>query len=363
MKGVMTVINFKQNVLMNSNPSYLGGSEVETGIDTAYTDLLECMVSLEQSFFDINRDQMVSLHHGIVAESSEIIMEGFKDMVHSAVEWFKKLIQKIGDFFKKAFLSINSYIADFKKFISKNKEYLESLNPDFKMYGFKYTINANLPNISPIEKVVDDYMRDIGKLDKMTEAEVEKDRDNFNKDDFLDKLRGQVIGKGPVQASEFSDVTKKSFRDGSLEEIEFTVDKSRLQQSIDSYESLNNEYNEAVKMRNKTLTLLDAIKRFFEKGASITYTGDKKKIGVRGISIEDNKMMHGETITYDDNGNNSAIISKYFNMKFHQSKVVSSILTTASTEKVNALKEQLKQERVLIRKAMSQGNKKKEGDN
>lgn len=356
------MINFKQNVLMNPNPSYLGGSEIETGIDTAYTDLLECMVSLEQSFFDINKDQMMSLHHGIVAESSEIIMEGFKDMMHSAVEWFKKLIHKIGDFFKKAFLSINSYIGDFKKFISKNKKYLEGLNPDFTMYGFNYTISESVPNISPIEKVVDDYMRDINKLDKMSEADVEKDRDSFNKDEFLDKLRGQVIGKGPVQASEFSEETKKSFRGGTLEETQFTVDKARLQQSIDSYEKLNKEYNDAVKLKNKTLTLLDAIKRFFEKGATITYSGDKKQIGVRGISIEDNKMMRGETVTYNDTGHNSTVISKYFNMKFHQSKVVSSILTTASTEKVNALKDQLKQERVLIRKAMSQSNKKKEGD-
>lgn len=355
------MIDFKTNILLNENPSTRLVTEAESGYDNAYTDFLECMVSLEEEFFEINKDHYISMHHGIVSESSEIVMEGAKDMMHSAAEFFKKMIKKITTFFANAMRTINSYLGDFSKFIKKHGDSIKELEPDFDIYGYKFTID-NAPDLQPVQNIVDSYMRDLSGLEKKTKEDIEKERDNFSRDANIAELRGKVLRvSNSINGDKYREEVRKHFRNDKDDTESLHIDKARLREAVDSYNDLNNQYKEASKMKNKTIVLLNNLKDFFEKGAQVNYSGNTKKIQTKEISIEDNKLKTGNVGgNYKNDFATSEIISKYFNMKYQEAKIISSIVSVVATEKVVALKDSLKQEREIVRGSMKGNNAKKD---
>jgi hypothetical protein len=271
------------------------------------------------------------------------------------------MIKRITTFFANIMRTINSYLGDFSKFIKKHGDKIKELEPDFTIYGYNYTIN-DAPDLRPVQDIVDSYMRDLSGLEKKTKEDIIKERDKFNKDDNIARIRGQVLKTNKsFNGDRYREEVRKHFRDGKEDTVDMHIDNSRLVKAVDSYKDLQKQYNDASKMKDRTIVLLNSLKDFFEKGAQVNYSGEIRKIQAKEISIEDNKLKTGNVGSeYKNDYKTSEVVSEYFNMKYSEAKIISSIVSIVATEKVTALKDSLKQEREIVRGSMKGKNMKKD---
>lgn len=355
---------FKFNNIFSSKP-VVETTRVQNEMDDfdMTQSYLESVLILEDEYTSINVEHYQVTHMAMKENNIDILTEGLGDILRSIVKFFANLLEKFKGFMKKAFMIINAYIGDFGKFLDKYKDQLGKLNPDFTIKGFEYTINSDIPKIDKIKNIIDDYNTELNNVDKLTKAKIIKQREEYTSSNYLDKVRGYIIGTGgDVSSDEYVDECKKVYRKNQSDEQEIHVDKSYLSTVLSQYSSLSKLYTDITKERDKTILMIDQMKNFFQNGASVYYKGQSKTIGAykMNTSSTSNQITKGDKIERGYEVGKMEILNTFFNYKFAQSKSLGVISITAMVEKVNAIKEQMKLMRVIVRKSMF--NEKKESN-
>lgn len=318
--------------------------------------LLDIEYILEDTYFDINRDHMTAVHIGIKSNNSNILQEGFNDFINSAVEFFKKMIAKFTDFMKRVFMYLNAYIGDFEKFIKRHHKALSVKYPDFTIQGYKFTIDNNLPNTSLIDEMISEYNSEISNVSSMTKAEIVKKRTDTMGVKNMNKIRGQLLNISEnIEKDDFSDKVKNIFRDGDSTTDMITVNHDLLNDILNNYSNLVKQFKDAKKQKDKMISLLENIKSFFEKSASLQYIEGKKSIVANNIEVNSNKnsISKSGSSTVDHSPDTLVLYNTYFNFKFAYAKELSSMCVTIMSEKVSAMKEELKQCKDIVRRCIS----------
>ena len=315
--------------------------------------LLESLIELEDSFFTITRDHMVATHMYLKDENVEILEEGFKDFYNAAVEFFEKLLKKFKEFMSKVFMYIQSWIGGFDKFLSKYKDKLGNLNPDFSIRGYDYTFDSSVPQLNVIQIIINDYNSELSNLKNISKADITKEREEFTSEEYLAKMRAYILGaSSPVYPDEFVEEARKVFRGGMTDDKEIKVTKSVLNKAVEDYAELKKTFNECVRQRDKTIILIESLKEFFKKSGSVHYKGRDTKV-IHTYRIEPKKdqgtIYRDEKIETTYSADNLEKINLFYDFKWKQAKEIGFMAVTAMTEKVNALKEALKQNEKIIR--------------
>ena len=289
----------------------------------------------------------------------EILQESFSDFIHSVISFFKNLLDKFKEFMKRIFMIIYAYLGDFEKFLDKYKEHLRGLDPKFTIKGFKYTFKSNIPNLDIIDNIINSYNSELNDIDNMTKDKIIEEREKFMATSNLNKIRANIIGiSGEVDSDEYLKDVKKIFRDNNDEKIDIDVNKSFLTTVIADYPFLKKQYSDSIKERDNIITVIEKIKSFFEKSASIYYKGKDKTIGAKLLNRNGNKAQVGDNVEKSYSESKINLFNTFFSFKFIQSKEVGSMCTMASIEKVNALKECLSFYRDIIKKCAFKGSNK-----
>ena len=321
---------------------------------------LESLLILEDEYTQITVEQYQVTHMAMKTNNVDILTEGLGDILNSIIKFFKNLLDRFKDFMRKAFMVISAYFGDFDKFLDKYKDQLNKLNPDFTIKGFDYSFDSSIPKLDKIKNIIDDYNSELDNVDKLSKAQIMKQRDEYTSSTYLDKVRGYIIGTGgEISSEDFTEECKKVYRKGEKEEHDIHVDKSYLLTSINSYSSLKKLYNDATKERDNTITMIDQMKSFFEKGVNVYYKGSNKTVGMYKMSTSDsgNQIIKGDKVERGYDIKKVEILNTFFNFKFAQSKTLGVISVTSMIEKVNAMKEQMKLIREVVRKSMFNGKK------
>lgn len=326
--------------------------------------MLEQAITMEDTYFNIVREQMIATHLAMKEDSPEILQEGFKDFANSAVEFFKKLLAGFKEFMAKAFMYLQAYLGNFSKFIEKYKDQLSALDPNFSVDGYTYTFNSAIPNTEKLHNIITHYNNEISKVKTMTKSDVIKQREEYLSSETLDRTRAVAIGSGiPVTREEFLSSAKKAYRNGEDTPDKIIVNRSRLLQALDDYEGLKKIKKECEKDRNNVIRLIDDMKAFFQRSASVHYKDTTKVMQVQQVDIKDNSGLETRSKDLlDFNQNTLDVINVFFNFKFAESKEIGSIAITAVVEKIQALKEAIKMNEQIIRGSLSY-TKKEDGDN
>lgn len=347
------IFSNKQKSLPATSPSITFEDNLDFDISES---MMEALMILEESYFEINRDHMYAAHVAYKDDNVEILTEGFKDFANSVVKFFANMIKKLREFTSRAFMYIRAYMGNFEKFINKYKDKLSKLNPDFKINGYQYTISPAVPNLAKIDDIVNHFNSDVAELDKLTKVQIVKDREEFNRESNISGMRAYVLGaNASISKTEFVETAHRSFRNNAKEPVEITVNKALLNTCVNQYADTKKSLREVSAQRDKTITLLESIKEFFNKGVSVHYKGDNTKVGyVHNIKINDDRsnIVHDGKTDVPNDTKRMDILNTFYNFKWTQSKEIGYICVTVLTEKVNAIKEQIKQSENIIRKSI-----------
>jgi len=352
---------FNKNIICNKPTSLLLTTD-NIDFDTSQS-CLEYFILLEEKYFNINKNHLQSAHIGIKDNNIEILQEGFGDFINSVISFFKNLLDKFKEFMKRIFMVIYAYLGDFEKFLDKYKEELRGLDPKFSIKGFKYTFKSNIPNLEIIDNIINSYNSELNDIDNMTRDKIIEQREKFMSTTNLNKIRANIIGvTGEVSSEDYLKDVKKIFRDNNDEKIDIDVNKSFLTTIIADYPFLKKEYSDSIKERDNIIVIIEKIKSFFEKSASVYYKGTDKTIGVKLLNRNGNKIQINDTVEKNHSESKINLINTFFSFKFTQSKEIGSICTIACIEKANALKECLSFYRETIKRCAFKGPKKSTED-
>lgn len=327
--------------------------------------ILDIESVMEDFYFEANDNHMNAMYVGLKADNCDILEEGLKDFVDSSVEFFKRLIQKFKDFIKKVFMYLNAYIGDFNKFVTRYRKELLSKDPDFNIKGNDFTIPNNVPDMSVIDDLLSEYNSEIAHVGSMTKAEIIKQRNKIMSNDNMDSVRGKILGLSQkIQKDDFSEEAKKVFRNGEDSDKDININKEKVSDIVNNYNIFVKDYNNAKKQKDKMISLLENIKSFFQKSASLQYVEGKKSISASNVRRNDSGtslVKTGDNVE-DFNSDKLLIYNAYFNFKFAYAKEVSTLCLNVMTERVNVLKQQLKQSKEILRKTLTSGTETEKED-
>lgn len=340
----MSIFNNK-NVTVNKGP-YL-----DTFINMESFDY-KLLHDLEYDSFKISLEFNQTVYNGLKSNDIEIVNEGFTDFFKKAAKFFKDLALKIVEFSKKYIKFFISYMQDFNRFLEKNKDFLKSLNPNFTYTGYEFKF-PEAPNITKAYDIIDSYNIEINKIDTMKYADISKMREEFANETYKNKIRASVLGSGEIEVSQdtFKEKSKNLFRD-SNSEIKITVNNQYINKIIDEYGKMKKLLDDTEKNKVKIIKLLHDLEFFFDRKASVVYDKEEKRISTSTINREDDKFKRNDSINTQYDENKLTTLNSYFDLKYRESKFISSCLITVYMDKIEAIKDCMKQYKDITRQAL-----------
>ena len=318
--------------------------------------VLEAMMGWEDKYFHITREHMASIHLSMKDDDNmEILHEGANDFLKSAAAFIGNMIKRFTELMSKVFTYLQAYIGNFDRFLSKNRDKIDQANPSFRLRGFEYTFDPNIPKMDKLEEIVNTYSRDVGLVQKKGKDELVREREEVTSEEYFSKVRGYVLGTNrEIHRDDFLDDVKRIYRDGEVDPKDMIVERDTLIYAASNYTLYKKVLKDCIKERDKAVILLNNLQSFFEKGAMSHYAGDEKVLYAHQLSLKDDGYTLKKTGKYEIAHTNSNVdlYNMYYNYKWKQAKEVGFIMITAITEKVTALKEALKQSERIIRKSV-----------
>ena len=305
---------------------------------------------IEEEYAKITEANLFAVHLAEIDDNPDMLFEGFGDMVKGTANFFKNLLIKIRDYMKNAWSYIISYVGSFDKFISKHSTLLNKFSGNFKFTGYIYDFTKPIPNLGEVNRIVSEFNSEVRKLDTMTKSEILQRRDEFNSDDAMDTLRGNIIGySGKVTNDEFADKLKGQFV--ITDKIDINVDSGVIVENINIYTSVKKILEDARRQQLAIERLLGDLIGFFEKPQYLK-VNDMKALRTNELNVDtDNKMIKGSTIDIDTAVSKYELYNFYYSFRAHQFKEISSYVVATSFERIKQLKAQLKQSERIIRQA------------
>lgn len=290
--------------------------------------------------------------------SSDIIMESVNDIFKSIVEGIKKFITKIKDFFKRILLYITSSFQDLDKLANEVKKVINDKDIKFDVDGYDFTVvDKPNPDMSEFQNIVNNYNTDMSNLQSLKIKDVKDDITEWLDEKNINKLRGDVLGVNKeISDTDFLQEIRDFYRNGESNTHTINVTKSYVNEIINKAKKLEDAKRASIKDRDKIIELLTKTEKFFDRNIQSYYSGSKKMVDVDKISTDDNKFSKtsNRVEATDDNVKNVSIYASY---KSKQVNKIASMINLVMCEKVNALKDQISQERNILKKCLF-GNKK-----
>ena len=318
----------------------------------------------------------------IITESFDGFFNKIKEIINKFIEWVKKV-------FKQFVTKINALFNN-EKYIKKNQKLLNKFESqdEFEFNGYEFTNidKTNIPAANAQEAFIDetngkgyfnnwytkgDY-NDTADPDRtLRNGETETlnialDNSlttlNDNLEDFYDTFRGKVIGKNEkIDSNDYPNELFSFFRNDENTTSNITIDATYV---LEAYRRFD-KYKDLVKSIEKTqkdmIKDYEALEKYLDKMIKLTKSDSKNTLSF--TSVGSNKYVSGQitalgvtdfsaktvydTSTYDKMNNY---------LKTQSSKVsqMCTIHTQAFTAKLEAAKDQFKQDKKILYKALQQ---------
>lgn len=285
---------------------------------------------------------------------SDIVMEGVGDMFQSIITGIKKFIEKVKEFFKKILAYINSASADLDKVASELKPRLDKMDTiNFKIDGYQFTVMEKpAPNMSEFESIISDYNDDMKDLTKISKGELQKSMNAWFSESNLNKLRGEVLGShSGINEEDFQTEIRKFYRHDEEVISAIEVDKAYVSNIISHAKKLEDLKKASIKDRDKLLTLLTKTQNFFERTLYPYYKNNQLTVNTATISTDDTRFSKEDNYQ-STSESGRALITFYASFKARQVNKIGAMINSVAAERANALKDQVKQERTILRKCL-----------
>ena len=294
---------------------------------------------------------------GFMMESgmpNEVVMESASDVFKSIANGFKKFIEKVKAFFKKILLYITSASQDLDKVAKEVEKVIKDKDVNFTINGYDFTVlDKQGPNTREFNSIVSKYNEDMGQIDKLKTKDVKDEIIEWLNESHLDKLRAEVLGvKDPIPEDDYLETIRKFYRSESDETSQITVDNSYVNSIISHAKKLEDTKKSCIKDRDTLLTLLTKTENFFGRTIQIYYKGSDKTINASKVNTDNNKFSKEDNEVTISNDDTTKMITLYATYKSKQVNKIAGMINLVACERVNALKDQISQERTILRKCL-----------
>lgn len=318
--------------------------------------LIESLSSFDERGYDMMKEFATAVYIFEADGIEEVAMEGLGDFINSAAKFFKDLLDRIIKFFKEIFMYLTSFIGSFEKFIKAHEEKLRNTGNIRLSSAYKFTLDKDLPVISILEGVVNEFNREIGKIDEVSLEDMQLRIQQYQGNNDADKLRGSIVGhSGALERDELSSHLFKLFRNEESEPTAIDFSQSDVNSIISEYKSTNKAFKDLKKKQGEIEKAVGGARKAFEKGMVTKYVENDKKIVVNKIEKDGKSYRHGEEVEVKDKAETLRVANLYYSFRFNQVKEISSTILTAISAKTKAYKDSLAQDEKIIRKAIFGG--------
>lgn len=285
--------------------------------------------------------------------NQEFVTEGFTDALKTMGHAIKTLIARIKDFFVSFLRSIKSYSMSLERFAKEYKDDLLKADCDFKIMGYNFNVMSSKDiNMSDFNKLVATYNTVINDIKKSSLNDIVKEGNEFLSDTNLNEIRARVIGmNGAISKDDYIDEVKKFYR-GSKDPVSIQVTSSTVKSILDDVDMLIKMRNAAVKDRDTIIALLSKAEMFFDRKTDIIYKDSERLIGTRTIDVSSDNVMSTKDAPIDHDDDIMKKVSQLLTIKYNETRALSSIINVAVTERANALKDMVVQNRRILGKAI-----------
>lgn len=285
--------------------------------------------------------------------NQEFVTEGFTDALKTMGNAVKMLIARIKDFFVSFLRSIRSYSMTLEKFAKEYKDDLLKADCDFKIAGYNFNVMSSKDiNMSDFNKLVATYNTVIGDIKNSSLSDIVKAGIEFSSDTNLNEIRARVIGTGgAISKDDYIDEVRKFYR-GSKDPVDIHVTSSTIKSILDDVDKLVKMRNAAIKDRDTIIALLSKAEMFFDRKADIIYKNSERMIGTRTIDVGSDNGMSTKNAPVDHDDDTMKKVSQLLTIKYNETRVLSTIINIAVTERANALKDMVIQNRRILGKAI-----------
>lgn len=381
------------NILLNESSSIdiddIGYMDTELNNQSFVQEGYDFILEMGRDYMDAEKTFYTNIlgsygDDNIITESFSDFFGKIKSIIRKFIEWIKKV-------FKEFVLKLNSLISS-EKYIKKHHNLLNKFESrdEFDFTGYKFTNveNSSVPVANALEAFSSDndgkgYLSTSNwyELNKnnLSDTDTNGRQDQTNKlnakldtrledlndgiEDFYDTFRGKVINKSKISSSDFAEELFKFFRNDESTTSNITIDSTyiadayiRFDKYKDTIEAIKKNQKEIIKNYEELEKYLDKMIKLNTadvKNAKLSISDDSSNSYVStqikalgGVDDLKDKKVY-DTSTFDKM--NSYL--KAQSSKVHQ---MCSIHTQAFTAKLEAAKDQLKQDKKIIYKALQQ---------
>ena len=318
----------------------------------------------------------------IITESFDNFFDKIKDAIRKFIEWIKKV-------FKQFVLKINQLFQS-EKYIKKNHKLLNKFDSrdefEFNGYEFKHINETDIPKANAQNAFATDndgknylaagnwYGKGDVNINDITERQNQTNALNTELDtrlktledgldDFYDVFRGQVIGESDkYDANEYPNVLFSFFRNKEDTPSNITIDSSYVLEAYRRFDKYKDTIKDIEKTQKEMIKDYEALERYLDKMIKLTKSGNENKLSfatvpsrtyvtgqitdLGGTTALADKVVY-DTSTYDKMNN-------YLKVQSSKVNQMCSIHTQAFSAKLEAAKDQFKQDKKILYKALNQ---------
>lgn len=325
----------------------------------------------------------------IITESFSSFFDKIKAVIKKFIDWIKKI-------FKEFVLKLNSLVSN-EKYLKKNHTLLNKFDSqdEFEFNGYEFTNinNSDIPvatalsafdnddngkgylsssnwydsnNLSIADTDVDGRKGQTTKLNTALDNKLEVLNNGL--EDFYDIFRGRVIGKSDgtkIDSNDFAEELFEVFRNGESIPSDITIDATFVSEAYRRFDNHKETIKAIEKNQKEIIKDYEALEKYLDKmiklnkadtknmklsvsdRSSIDYVANQIDVlsgTATGVSDLNDKLVY-DTSTFDKMNN-------YLKVQSSKVNQMCSIHTQAFTAKLEAAKDQFKQDKKILYKAL-----------
>ena len=290
----------------------------------------------------------------------EILTEGMSDVCQSIAKSIRKLMDAIKDFFVNFFRMFTNATLSFEDFCKKYESELSNWSGSFKYTGYKFKVlKSKDPNMNCFQKLISTYNESVADFGKIKIEDLRNESNKFLSDTNLNEIRAEVLGvTGAIDRDDFIKRIREEYR-GSDTEEEFEISREYVKEIVSHAKDLVAMKKKAEKDRDAIINLLSKAEMFFNRKIGAVYKGENRYVDTKTFDYDTSYKATikdaDERETYSESAATKA--NTLITLKYNETKALATIINTVVTERANALKDEVKQENQIVRKALVRNKK------
>lgn len=329
--------------------------------ENVYTHVTEACYDNIRSIYlagmAVSQEAIRGLYYGEKTGDEVIVQESIQGIKNGARGFFRKVANMIKALFKRMIMMFDKHALTMDRFIQKYRSELDDMNPNFTITGYTYTVPNDVPNIEPVHKLVSDYNTELLAIHNQNKGDiVEAYTKRFGTGDAYNQLRAVILNQQlAIPEEDFSDEVFKLLRAGSDMEQTIMITKVQFMTAIKTFKAHKERVATFRKERDRMLTLIHSIERFFETSYDSRYDDGVRVVRARNIDIEDGRMVQRNSHETYQVGKDTALAA-FYTHKWTEANALANMLTTVLNMKMDALDKSLKQDKLIIMEGIKKAN-------